>query len=279
MSTDLSELSIAELKEKKATAERSSTKNSDHIEEELARRRERREQEAELLDLKVKLEEARSRGLTDDLTVTRIEEQIRDLASVLETDPRADLAHEAAVPRDHVAHLSIDEAEDALERLEALEKIETAPENSIMSEGSAAEENRAELEAIVEGGDATAAALEEGYLSDETGDDMAVALLEEGDIDETESTDGVATDRDVGPSPQEELAEETGLSEEQAAVYSDRQARDALDVYKDLEALEGLPHAAAREKYEEKVETLAELAADVDADEHRAALSVPDAGV
>lgn len=262
--TNLRDLSIAELKDRREQMQGTPAGTS-HIDEEIEERRRQREKEAELLDLKVKLEEARRSGLSDDLTIQRIEDQIADLASDLETGPRAELARETGVDRSIVAELSADEAEEALSHLEAIEHIEGASQHSILSEKSA-EDNRAALESVLEDHEATAATLEERYLSDETGDGLAAALLEDSNEDDTLERANLSSSRDDGPTPQEELASETGLSEEQADQFSDRKARRAVDLYTDLDVLAGLPHEKAQDMYDEKAEKLAELVADVDAD-------------
>ena len=270
---NLTDLSIAELKDRRD--QMGAATGTSHIDDELKNRQRRREQEAELLDLKVKLEEAKRSGLGDDLTIQRVEEQIADLASDLETGPRAELARKTGADRSHVAQLSTNEAKDALRHLEAIEYIKGASQDSILSDKSI-EDNRAALESVLEGHDANTAALEEGYLSDETGDGLATALLEsnEPDTSERTRTSGRASlaSRNDGPAPQEELAEETGLTKEQANQFTDRKARKAVDLYKDLAALGGIPDEEAQGKYSEKAEELAELAADVGA--NKAALGV-----
>ena len=271
---NLSDLSIAELKDRREQMQNSPAGTS-HIEDELEERRERREQEAELLDLKVKLEEAKRSGLGDDLTVQRIEEQIADLASDLDTGPRAELARKTGVDRSHVAQLSADEAKDALSHLEAIDYIESASRGSILSEKSA-DHNRAELESVLEGTDATAAALEEGYRSDETGEGLAAALLESSESNETDTSEQatLGASRNDGPAPQEELVEETGLSEEQANQFGDREARRAVDLYTTMEAVAPFTdsHEKAQDIHDGTAEELAELAADVDV--NKAALGV-----
>jgi|GEM_PF-5696898 len=270
--TNLSDLSIEELNERREQL--GDTVGTDHYDEKLSERERRRAKEAELLDMKIKLEEAKSRGL-DDLTVDRIETQLAELAEELETGPRAQLAAETGFDRSSIARLSPGQAETALAKLEAIEHIQDAPETSVTSSEAALEENRAELEDLLAGGDAEAAALESAYLSDEAGEEIGVALLESDD-DGAAGVDEDTTPSRTGPSPQEELAEATGLSREEADVYSDRKARTALGLYKDLEAMAGIPHDGAQEKFEEKSEELAELAIDDAA--HKAALSVPDGG-
>lgn len=264
--TNLSDLSIAELKERREQMQNSPAGTS-HIDDELEKRRRRREQEAELLDLKVKLEEARRSGIDDDLTVQRIEEQIADLASDLETGPRAELARETGVDRSRIAQLSPSQAEEVLSQLEAIEHIENASRHSMFSDKSL-EDNRAELASILDDHDADSAALEEAYLSDETGDGLAAAILEsnEPETSNTSEQARLEASRNDRPTPQEKLANETGLSQAQANQFDNQKARKAARLYKDVETYSGLTHEKIQEKYSEKVEELAELAADVGAD-------------
>lgn len=267
--SDLSDKSIEELKDRRDQL--GAPFPTDHIDEELSEREERRAKEAELLDLKIKLEEAKSRGL-DPLTVDRIEHQLAELAEELEAGPRAKLAAETGFDRGVIARLSPEQAEAALEKLEAIEFIQDAPETSITSSEASLEENRAALAVTLSDTDAKAAALEEAYLSDETGEEIGVALLESGDDGSTDSG-GLSDGSRNRTTPQEELAEATGLSREEAEVYSDRQARTALELYKDLEAMSGIPHEGVQEKIEEKSQALAELADDA---AHEALLSAAD---
>lgn len=267
---DLRDLSIAELKDRRE--QHGSATGTSHIDDELEKRRQRRDQFAELLDLTVKLEDAKRNGFSDDLTIQRVEEQIADLASDLDTGPRAELARETGVDRSRVAQLSASEAEDALSHLEAIEHVENTTRHSVLSDKSA-ENNRAALESVLAGHDMDTAALEEGYLSDETGDGLAGVILESDDTDTSSSERAeLGTGGEDRPTPQEELAEETGLTEAQASQFTDRDARKAVDLYKDLAALSGIPHEDAQAKYSEVAEELAELAADVGAD--KAALGV-----
>ena len=274
---DLRDLSIAELKDRREQR-KNTPGGTSHIDEELEERRRRREQEAELLDLKTKLEEARRNGLSDDLAIRRVEEQIADLASALDTGPRAELARETGIDRSHVAELSRDEAKDALDKLEGIEYIKSnMSRNSIVSEQSL-EDNRAELESVLEGHDASAAALAEGYFSDETGDGLAAALLEDNEEGASNTSERAALGASrTGPAPQEELAEETGLTEAQANQFTNQEARKAVSLYGDVKAYSGISDERVQEKRHKKEEELAELAADVGAD--KAALGLDSTGV
>lgn len=145
---DLTEMSIAELRERKADlGDDDYGLNADHVDEELARRREQRAREMELLDMKLKLEQAKDAGLTDDPTVQRIQEHVAQLEEDLHPDPRSDLAAAAGIDEEQLADLSDSEVERAQNRLEALDMVAGSSNTGMQV---AAKEHVEDLEALLE---------------------------------------------------------------------------------------------------------------------------------
>lgn len=145
---NLTEMSIAELRERKADLGNDDYGlNADHVDEELARRREQRAREMKLLDMKLKLEQAKDAGLIDDPTVQRIQEHVAQLEEDLHPDPRSDLAAAAGVDEEQLADLSDSEIEQAQNHLEALDMVAGSSNTGMQT---AAKEHVEDLEALLE---------------------------------------------------------------------------------------------------------------------------------
>ncbi|EMA04280.1 hypothetical protein SAMN05443574_1355 [Haloarcula vallismortis] len=154
---DLTEMSIAELRERKADlGDDDYGLNADHVDEELARRREERAREMELLDMKLKLEQAKDAGLTDDPTVQRIQEHVAQLEEDLHPDPRSDLAALAGVDEERVTDLSDSEVEQARTHLEAIDMVAGS---SGAGQQTIVKEHREGLEELLDGHDLKVAEL------------------------------------------------------------------------------------------------------------------------
>lgn len=137
---NLSDLSIAELNERKNTIGDGGGVETDHIDEELSRREQERAREVELLTMKLRLKQAKDAGLGDDPTVAAVEDHVDALSAALHPDPRSELAAFADIDKAQVAGLSDAEAEHALEKVEAIK----------MTAGSSTTAMRASLEDHVE---------------------------------------------------------------------------------------------------------------------------------
>lgn len=173
--SDLSDLSTAELNERKAQISDDSVgRGTDHIDDELARRESERAREMDLLDMKVKLEQARDAGLADDPTVAAVEERVADLESDLHPDPRSDLATLADVDEAMVAGLSEEEAEQAQTHLEAIDMLagssNTAARVSV-------KEHRDALETLFADRDVEVDVLSASVLPDDDGEGVVVSEL------------------------------------------------------------------------------------------------------
>lgn len=126
-SNDLSDLSIVELKERKAGhGDDDLGVGAEHIDEELAKRAEERDRLHDLLDMKLSLKTAEQAGLQDDPTVQELREHVDELEADLHPDPRSDLAEEVGVDEARLADLSDGEVEEVRTHVEAIRQADGA---------------------------------------------------------------------------------------------------------------------------------------------------------
>lgn len=178
MSTDISDLSIVELKRRKENiGSDDHGRSAEHIDEELERRADERARTSNLLDLKLQLALAEERGLGDDPTVEKLREQVAELEEALHPpSPQAELASFTGVDEDAVARLSDEEAEQAREHVEAIEMLATSSNTAART---SVQEHREDLEALLENRDVEAAALSEAAVPDDEPGASIDDLLEE----------------------------------------------------------------------------------------------------
>ena len=124
---DLTDLSIAELNERKEDAGDGDFGHNparhEALAEELERRESEREELRDLLSMKTELARAEEYGLGGDPTVEALAEHVDELDAALHPTPQTALAQEADVPIDLVDSLSEEEAEQASTHVEAIEML------------------------------------------------------------------------------------------------------------------------------------------------------------
>jgi hypothetical protein len=170
---DLTDMSIAELKERKdELGDDDYGVGTDHIDEELSRREEQRAKETELLDMKIQLEQAKDAGLTDDPTVKRVQERVAELEEELHPDPRADLARAADIREDRLVDLTDSEVEQARNHVESI-NMAAGSSNTAMK--TVLEEHTEDLAALLEPHDLEVADLTS--VEDSIGDGVTVSDL------------------------------------------------------------------------------------------------------
>lgn len=164
--TDLSDLSIAELNERREKiADDDVGMSPDHIDAELERRAAERDEASELLDYKLQLARAEEHGLGDDPAAERLRDHVADLEAARHPSPQAELAREAGVEEDLVAHLADDTAERAAELVDAIEMGRNASSKPLRI---TARENYAELENLLADDDVAVAKLAEAPPDEES---------------------------------------------------------------------------------------------------------------